>query len=44
VKWYKPIENVKADLKEPVQRIAIVAFVALIIAVSALVIVIGKGE
>jgi hypothetical protein len=42
VKWYKPINNIKADLKEPVQQIAVVAFLAIVIAVSALIIAIGK--
>lgn len=42
MKWYKPIENVKAEFKEPVQRIAMVAFAALIIAVAALFIAVGK--
>ena len=42
MKFYRPVKTIKAELSEPVQRIAVVAFVALIIAVSALIIVIGK--
>lgn len=42
MKWYKPIKSIQNDFKEPIQKIAMVAFVALVIAVSALFIAIGK--
>lgn len=42
MKWYKPIESAKLEIKEPIQRIAIVAFAALTIAMLALFVAMGK--
>jgi hypothetical protein len=42
VKWYKPISTIQNEIQEPIQRIAMVAFAALTIAVLALFIALGK--
>lgn len=42
MKWYRPIETARLEIKEPIQRIAIISIAAIAIAMLALFIALGK--
>jgi hypothetical protein len=42
MKWYKPIQTIQEDIKEPIRQVAVIAITALIIAGLALFFALGK--
>lgn len=42
MKWHRPVQNIKNEIQEPIQQIAVVAMIALSVAVLALLVALGR--